>query len=298
MEIFSRTFPVEEYDLGATLNSGQAFRWNRCGTAWEGVIGHRWVRLEPCGDTLVAQTVSPPGDWMWLTRYLQLEVNLRTVLATFPEDPPLRAAVMECRGLRLLRQEPWECLASFILSSTKQIVQIRQIIDLVCRRFGTAVAVPPGRKAAHGFPSATILADVSESELRACKMGFRATYLRAAAEAVARGHVHLTGVGAMPIEDARKTLMSLLGVGRKIADCVLLFGYGFPTAFPVDVWILRALRELYFRKRRTTPKQLLRFSETYFGEQGGYAQQYLFHYVRRQAGRVPELRSEEEWQTR
>src|SRR5205807_10607765 len=114
----------------------------------------------------------------------QAQVNLNEVLATFPADEAMRAAVGACRGLRLLRQDPWACLASFILSSTKQIVQIQQIVAALCERFGEPIATPPGHLAMHAFPSAKRLAQASEAELRACKMGFRAPYLRMTAAAI------------------------------------------------------------------------------------------------------------------
>jgi len=192
----------------------------------------------------------------------------------------MRSAVTACHGLRLLRQDPWECLASFILSSTKQIVQIRQIISRLCELYGEPVAVPPGSDPDRSFPTAQKLASASEAELRACKMGFRAPHLLAAARAAAGGQLDLDCLNELPLGSAREKLMELAGVGRKIADCVLLFAYGFPTAFPMDVWVMKALRELYFPRRRVTPKKLLEFTSSYFGPNAGYAQQYLFHYVR------------------
>ena len=111
-------------------------------------------------------------------------------------------------------------------------------------------------------------------------MGFRAPYLLAAARRVAEGEPDLRRLGRLPLAAARQELMELPGVGRKIADCVLLFAYGFPDAFPVDVWVRKALQRLYFAKRRVQTKRLLQFSETYFGPHAGYAQQYLFHYIR------------------
>ena len=197
----------------------------------------------------------------------------------------MRAAVRAFHGLRLLRQDPWECLASFILSSTKQIVQIRQIIGLLCERYGRPLAVPDGHSPAFSFPSAACVAQVSEAELRACKTGFRAPYLLAAARAVAGGQLDLSRLSGMPVEGAREELMELPGVGRKIADCVLLFAYGFPSAFPVDVWVMRALRELYFPRRQVGLPQLHHFTATHFGPHAGLAQQYLFHYVRT-AGKI------------
>jgi N-glycosylase/DNA lyase len=116
-------------------------------------------------------------------------------------------------------------------------------------------------------------------------MGFRAPYLRGSAGMVARGDVSLSAIASMSVEEAREQLLRLPGVGRKIADCVLLFAYGFQEAFPVDVWVLKALRSLYFPKRKPSPKRLLKFTRTYFGPNAGYAQQYLFHYMRTRVGR-------------
>lgn len=271
---------MRDYDLAATLDSGQAFRWRCADGAWTGVIGSHWVRLRADAFSITAETAEPVADWNWLVDYLQLNLDLGAVLASFPDDEPLRAAVQSCRGLRLLRQEPWECLASFILSSTKQIVQIRQIVSLLCERFGEPIAAAAGHGPAFAFPSASRLARVTEAELRACKMGFRAPYLRDTAALVAGGQFDLERLRALPVGIAREELQKLPGVGRKIADCVLLFGCGFPSAFPVDVWVIKALQRLYFPKRRARAQRLRRFSETHFGPHAGYAQQYLFHYMR------------------
>ncbi|MEO8427112.1 MAG: DNA glycosylase [Verrucomicrobiota bacterium] len=271
---------VRDYDLAATLSSGQAFRWQQREGAWDGVVGRQWVRLRSTFGQILAQTSTPVEDWFWLAGYLRTDENLEPVLASFPDDEPLRAAVNACRGLRLLRQEPWECLASFILSSTKQIVQIRQIVALLCRRFGEPVAVPGGTDEVFSFPIPERIARCTEAELRECKMGFRAPYLRATALKIAEREVDLNCMATMPVDAARAELMGLPGVGRKIADCVLLFAYGFQEAFPVDVWVMKALRQLYFPRRRVSRKRLEKFTATYFGPNAGYAQQYLFHYMR------------------
>src|SRR5471030_2186954 len=127
---------VRDYDLTATLDSGQVFHWKKQNDSWIGVIGKHWVRLTQTPDSIRAQTAAPVENWNFLLEFLQTEVDLAAVLKTFPDDEPMRAAVAACPGLRLLKQDPWECLASFILSSTKQIVQIRQIVALLCERFG------------------------------------------------------------------------------------------------------------------------------------------------------------------
>ena len=280
-----RVFPVRDYDLDETLTSGQAFRWQRQGSSWVGIIGTRWVRLRGDAFSITADTAEPVADWSWLTDYLQLDLDLTSLLLTFPEDEPLRAAVNACRGLRLLRQEPWECLASFILSSTKQIVQIQQIIGRLCANFGEPISAPSEFMPVYAFPSASRLARATEAELRACKMGFRAPFLLGSARAIASGALDLTKLRLLPVDNARRELMQLPGVGRKIADCVLLFAGGFQSAFPVDVWIARALRQLYFPRRRKTLPQLQEFAQSHFGPNAGYAQQYLFHYMRRRYGR-------------
>jgi N-glycosylase/DNA lyase len=283
METTTR-FPVRDYDLAATLTSGQAFRWRPAGEAWEGVIKGRWVRLREVGkpaSALEATAALPQSDWGWLTRYLRQEDDLAAQLGTFPDDAPMRAAIAHCRGLRLLRQDPWECLASFILSSTKQIVQIQQCIALLCERHGDPVATPEGNGSPQfGFPTAAKLAAVSEPELRACKLGFRAKYLADAARRVHAGQLDLARLPSLPLAEARAALMQCHGVGRKIADCVLLFSLGFEEAFPIDVWVERALRELYFPKRRVKRARLEHFAATHFGPHAGLAQQYLFHYLR------------------
>jgi len=308
--------PVSDYNLAATLDSGQVFRWRQNGDSWEGIVSKHFVRLTQTHEGIRAETTSPVTDWQWLRDFLQSETDLAAVLKSFPDDEPMRAAVAACRSLRVLRQEPWECLASFILSSTKQIVQIRQIVSLLCERFGERLAPQPqvGRAVpcpppnlmsdslhpqssdgAHGvarptrpveegkfysFPTPTRLAALNESDLRACKMGFRAPHLLAAARQIVEGKLDLEKVRSLPLTDARAELMKLRGVGGKIADCVLLFAYGFDSAFPVDVWVERALQQLYFPRRRASEKRLRHFATTHFGPHAGYAQQYLFHYMR------------------
>lgn len=279
----TKSFTLRDYDLAATLTSGQAFRWEACNQRWTGVIGTHWVRLHPGPGTLTAETAVPVPNWDWLAHYLQLDVDLAEVTRTFPDDEPMRAAVAASRGLRLLRQDPWECLASFILSSTKQIVQIRQIVALLCERYGEPLAVAPACPPAFAFPCPARLARATEAELRACKMGFRAPYLLATARVIASGQFDLTRLQALPIETARAELMQLPGIGQKIADCVLLFAYGFQSAFPVDVWVMKALRQLYFPRRRVSRPRLHQFAATHFGPSAGYAQQYLFHYMRTKA---------------
>jgi N-glycosylase/DNA lyase len=287
--------PVREYDLAATLDSGQVFRWRQNENSWTGVVGKNFVQLTQTHEGILAQTAESQTNWNWLRDFLQTEIELEKILKTFPDDEPMRDAIRACRGLRLLRQEPWECLASFILSSTKQIVQIRQIVALLCERFGEPILNWEGRRVGdpnfrdgdtpsfptiNSFPTPEKIAGATELQLRNCKMGFRAPNLLAAARRIAEGAFDLEKIRRLDYAEARAELMKLRGVGGKIADCVLLFAYGFDSAFPVDVWIERALQRLYFPRRRASGPRLRRFAATHFGPHAGYAQQYLFHYMR------------------
>ncbi len=274
----SKTFPVRNYDLDATLASGQAFCWQSLGQAWEGVIGKRWVRLRMAKGSIAAEVAYPVPDWAWLEDYLQLHIDLGQVLATFPDDEPMRNAVAALPGLRLLRQDYWECLASFILSATKQIVQIRQMVALLSERYGEPIT--GGGEPAFAFPAIEAIAACNEKNLRECKLGFRAPNLLSAARDILDEKIDWQRLPTMMSSEAREELMKLRGVGPKIADCVLLFAGGHQEVFPVDVWIERALQRLYFPKRRPGTKRLRKFADTHFGPYAGYAQQYLFHHAR------------------
>lgn len=277
---------MEDYDLQSTLECGQAFRWIRSGAGWESVIRGRWARVQAVPGGLHVSWVEGPSDALWLRNHLAADEVLASILGTFPDDAPLRSAVARCRGLRLLRQEPWECLASFICSSTKQIVQIRQIVSLLGERWGREVAAPTGAVLKRAFPTAPTMASAGEEALRDCKLGFRAPYVLDAARRVSDGRLDLEGLAHLETPAAREALMEIHGVGRKIADCVLLFAYGRQDAFPIDVWVRRALSQLYFpRARRVTAARLESFSRNHFGPYSGYAQQYLFHYIRLESGR-------------
>lgn len=281
-----REWVLADFNLAATMTSGQAFRWRFVDGGWEAVVAGRWVRLEQCPFGIRAVTSALCANWEWIEEYMRLGDDMPAILTSFPDDPPMRSAQASCLGLRLLRQDPWESLASFIASSSKQIIQIQEIVRLLSERFGEPVIVPPGRLPLWTFPTVERLATATEIELRSCKLGFRAPYLLGTARRIVSGELNLARVRHMELRIARDALMECPGVGRKIADCVLLFGYGFPTAFPVDVWIRKALHRLYFPTvRRMSVQRLERFVESHFGPNAGYAQQYLFHYVRTQLGR-------------
>ncbi|MEP6937195.1 MAG: hypothetical protein ABI871_03915, partial [Chthoniobacterales bacterium] len=188
-------------------------------------------------------------------------------------------------GLRIIRQPKWECLATFICSSMKQVAHIRQISHALRRKFGERKTLRD--REVYAFPSARKLATCSETELRECALGYRAANLLASAQLVQSGEADLNGWARLPDDELRANLCGLPGVGAKVANCAMLFAYERLRAFPIDVWIERVLRARYFsRRRKVTAQKLRQFCEQYFGEHGGYAQQYLFHHARTTAVRT------------
>jgi N-glycosylase/DNA lyase len=267
--------PASGLDLDLTLQSGQVFHWQREGAGWVGALGDAPVYLEVDGGE-VRVPAGMEADLGW---YLALDHDLEVIAATFPKDSAMEEALRFSAGMRILRQPVWECLATFITSSMKQVSHIAQMSHAIRRRFGRRLDWA-GREV-YAYPGAERLAGVREAELRECGLGYRAANLLKTAQRVAGGHADLEGYARLGDEDLRKVLCDLPGVGEKVANCVLLFGYGRLGAVPVDVWIGRILREVYFKgKRAPTAARMKQFAATYFGPYAGYAQQYLFHHAR------------------
>ena len=273
-----------DFDLEKTLESGQVFHWQRIGDGFVGAIGDLPVYVEQRGNVLTVRdgeaARSPRLSLRRIVaRHFALDHPLGEICNSFPKDPVMNAARKFCHGLRIIRQPKWECLATFICSSMKQVAHIRQISLALRKRFGERRRI--GDQLVYTFVSPPRLAQASEKELLECKLGYRAKNLRATARLVSSGQADLEAWSALSDAELRKQLCALPGVGPKIANCVMLFAYERLRAFPIDVWIERVLRQHYFSRRRKMSVQRLRqFSETYFGEHGGYAQQYLFHQAR------------------
>jgi N-glycosylase/DNA lyase len=293
-----------DFDLEKTLNSGQVFHWTKIDNEFVGTIGDLAMAIAQRNDVIEARSseldrLNRSSSQKLIERYFALDHPLAEICAALPNDCAMNAAKSFCRGLRLIRQPKWECLATFICSSMKQVAHIRQMSRALRERFGDARKIdPPSPRLRRDsaitvftFPSAERIARSSEKELRECALGYRAKNLLATARLVANGEVDLEKMSILSDVDLREQLCALPGVGAKVANCVMLFAYERLRAFPIDVWIERTLREKYFaRKRKVTAKRLREFAATYFGEHGGYAQQYLFHHARMNKGRDAALR--------
>ena len=290
-----------DFDLEKTLNCGQVFHWQKIGNAFAGTIDQLPISVEQHGAILKIHAATRELDGLKpssskrsgnveagrrdaleqvVARYFALDHPLSKICAAFPHDPVMTAARDFCRGLRIIRQPRWECLATFITSSMKQVAHIRQISLTLRKRYGESKPILGHEIFA--FPSAERIATLTEPELRTCALGYRAKNLLATARLVATGDADLEAWSKLPDGELRARLCELSGVGAKVANCVMLFAYERLRAFPIDVWIERTLRQHYFpRKRKVTAQGLREFCDRYFGEHGGYAQQYLFHHARR-----------------
>ena len=275
-----------DFDLEKTLNSGQVFHWEKIDNGFLGAIGDVPACVQQEDHILkvhFGETRKPTRETRPLprlvTHYFALDHPLAEICASFPDDALMNAARDFCRGLRIIRQPKWECLATFICSSMKQVAHIRQISAALRTRFGERREI--GNHVVYTFPHAQHIAHASKTGLRECKLGYRAKNLCATAQLVSSGECTLEAWSALSDAELRERLCALPGVGAKIANCVMLFAYERLRAFPIDVWIERVLRQHYLpRRKKMTAQQLWEFSESYFGEHGGYAQQYLFHHAR------------------
>ena len=275
------TLRADALDLESTLDGGQAFRWWRVASesisssavptpaqpvAYDGVIGSTAVRISELAtdpsttSASISVEVRSPGDLSHdfqrtVADYLGIHSDMAPLQAEFADDPCIGPAISGFPGLRLLRQDPWECLISFICSSTSNIPRIKLNVGAVAREIGTRVG-PADTDFA--FPAPAAVAGAGEQFLRDLGLGFRAKFVIPAAEAVAGDDLDLLALREAPYEDARAALVSLHGVGEKIADCVLAFSLDKPEAFPVD-------------------SKAAEFARSRFGNFGAVAQQYMFH---------------------
>ena len=272
---FGQTIVCADFDLARTLDSGQVFHWEKCDAGYAGTIGSKGVCVEQQGNRLLFSGVQAETIW----NYFALDHPLAEICRSFPDDPAMREAQDFCQGLRIMRQPVWECLATFITSSMKQVAHIRQISQTLRTRYGNCMRVLDC--VVHTFTPANRIAELTEQELRTCALGYRAKNLLATARLVGSGEVDLEQWRELSDELLRARLCELPGVGAKVANCVMLFAYERLRAFPIDIWIERVLKEKYFPRRRVIRTEELRtFTARYFGGYGGYAQQYLFHHAR------------------
>lgn len=259
------------YDLRRTLECGQVFRWVMTDGLAVGVVGGRLWTVKQEGRSLRVAGAPDPIALAALRRHLAVDAPLRRIEDVLATDAVLRRVLPRTSGIAVMRQDPWECLVSFVISAFNNIPKIRLSVDRLSRRFGDPLA-----GGQYSFPPAERLAEARLPALRACALGYRVPYVRAIARAVSEGVVVLDHLRLLPYAAARDALLSLPGVGEKVAECVLLFAFEHGAAFPVDVWIQRAVQTIYLRGRTASPRTIRDWARERFGTIAGYANQHLF----------------------
>lgn len=256
---------IEEFDLPHTLDCGQAFRWKmEQNGVWSGVAFNKYLALEKLKDGTVVlyNTTQDEYENIW-KNYFDLNRDYSEIVEILSEDETLKKACEYSYGIRILNQEPFETLCSFIISQNNNIKRIKGIIERLCENFGDK------KDGFYTFPTAEKLAGLTLDDLQVLRSGFRAKYLLDAAKKVANNEVNLSKLKDMPLDDARNELMKIKGVGPKVADCCLLFSHHHIEAFPKDVWIKRAMEILF---NGELPENAQKYA--------GIAQQYIFFYAR------------------
>jgi N-glycosylase/DNA lyase len=266
-----------DFDLARTVECGQFFGWSRAERGYFIVSGPAVFRVAQSSDRLEFEGVGEA----FIRHFFSLEVDLGPLRALADEDPRLRPALEGRRGLRLIRQDPWECLVSFLCSPASNLRRIGRNVEEIRRRFGRRVEVF-GREF-FLFPRPGEIGDAARmAEVRA---GFRARHILAASRAVREGR--LERLRGLTLEAARAELVRLDGVGDKVADCVLAFSLGHGEAFPLDVWVRRAMKRLYFRGRRASDARIRAFARARWGPLSALVQQHLFDWIRTESPGMP-----------
>lgn len=269
---------ILQFDITQTFECGQCFRWTRQRDgSYVGVAGGRVLRvIQKENDICLDGTTNEEYETFW-KRYFDMDRDYGKLQVELAGDDMLGRAINYGSGIRILAQEPFETLISFIISANNNIPRIRQIIGRLCENFGERLTFQ--NETFYRFPTPETLAGAKQNDLGVLRAGFRDSYILDAARRVAGGSLRLEELRRMPASEARVRLMEVKGVGKKVADCVLLFGLGHYEAFPVDVWIRRIVEHCYF-SGNPIPCDFEEFVDRKFGNYAGLAQQYLFYYAR------------------
>jgi len=282
----SHSYP---FNLDVTLCCGQVFRWNKKGQWWYGVVREKIIKIRHIDDKLEFKNI----DKNFAKNYFGLNDDLPKIVSQISKDKHIKAAVEASKGLRILQQDPWECLISYICATYKNISAIKQMLFNISKKFGDKIHFDGYDF--YTFPTPEKLARTTAEELARCGLGYRAQYVSETAKMIYENNCELESLRNLSYEKAKEELIHFPGVGSKVADCVLLFSLGKLEAFPVDVWVKRVIVKYYadyFPKEfieKISDKESLTSSEyvklsifgrRYFGEYAGYAQEHLYVYER------------------
>ena len=268
---------AKDFDLKQTFECGQCFRWDYADDAYTGVAFGKALKIRQSGNRITLENTTL-SDWeSTFSHYFDSERDYGRIKAELSHDEKMKEAISFGQGIRILNQDPFEALISFIISASNNIPRIKKIISTLCQCYGNEITYCGNKY--YAFPTPERIAALSAEEIDVIKSGFRGKYILAAANAVKNGQINLEELKDASYDYAKSQLMKLPGVGNKVSDCVLLFGLSKHSGFPVDVWVKRIMEFCYFQKE-TPVEDISAFAKKNFGELGGYAQQYLFYWAR------------------
>jgi len=269
-----------QINLDHTINSGQVFLWEKFGTKWYGINGSDVLSVDESNPGMVSSYQKQDYD------LFREKDNFEKIIKSISQDKIIKKAVKEFAGLRLLRQDPFQCYISFIVSSNSSIQNIRRTLQNITIKFGKKIKFD--NKEFYTFPEPKKLANATRQELSSCGLGYRASFVKEASRLVSNGQIDFDHLKKEDYHTVKESLLKIFGIGDKVADCILLFSLEKLESFPLDRWIIRSLQEYYperflFEGKTLTQKkyQILHEEITeYFGPYAGYCQQFLFKLIR------------------
>jgi len=261
-------------NVESTINSGQVFLWNKIGKKWYGVDGENILVI----DEKTTKFSKNQKEFI----FFRENDNFEEILSYLKKDKVVKKALGTFPGIRLLRQDPFQCYISFIVSSNSNIPNIKTRLQNLCKKFGRQKKIES--KEFFVFPEAKVISKASISEILGCGVGYRAKAIKNASDMVVKNEIDFENLKKMNYHDAKQELLKVLGIGNKVADCILLFSLEKSEAFPLDRWMLRILQKYYSNRFQLTTKTITNNSYDdihqkiveYFGKYAGYSQQYLF----------------------
>lgn len=286
---------VKDFHPDHTFDNGQCFRWNREEDgSYTGVAFGRALNISYAGETVILDNVSLEDYCKIWKDYLDLGRDYGSIKKLLSaKDEAMQRAVSYGHGMRILQQDKWETLISFILSQNNNIARIKKCVESLCASHGTPIGMYRGRMH-YAFPTPEALSVLSPEELDTCRLGYRAKYIVETAKQVAAdGGKTLGCMDRASAEDAFEYLQTMSGVGPKVANCIMLFSMGKYGSFPLDVWIKRVMNQIYNIEEGNV-KRMQEYAASHFGEYGGIAQQYLFYHMRNESKTAGKNTEEEE----
>lgn len=269
---------ITDFDPTHTFMCGQCFRWDMEDDAsFTGIAFSKVVNISCKDDRVVIKNITPDEFNSQWKDYLDLGTDYNIIKNALSFDTNVKTAMDFGWGIKILNQEIFECLISFIISTQNAIPRIKKIVAKLSQMYGKKLEF--NGKAYYAFPTLCELSSVTEEDLAPLKAGYRAAYIVDAVSKIKSGEVNLDNLKNLSYDEAKKELMKIKGVGPKVADCVLLFSCGKKEAFPIDVWVKRTVQTLYLNEN-AKEKEISGFAKEHFGEFAGVAQQYLFYYAR------------------